>query len=86
LDLTRLGSLMLEWTKAKGDRARCMIVLGKDLLMCFPNWHDLQDKLDKLDKLGTRCCILAKLQWPNWAWIKDRESISVPTYAEVHRW
>jgi len=32
------------------------------------------NKLDKLDKLGTNCCNLASLGWPNWA-RRDGDSI-----------
>jgi len=43
---------MSEWTKAKGDEARCETLLENDLRLCFPKWHDSQDKLDNLDRLG----------------------------------
>jgi len=61
LDLTRLGPQMSEWTKVKGDEACYETLLGKELQFYFPKWQDSQHKLDKLDKLGTSCCILARL-------------------------
>ena len=77
---------MLEWTKEKGNGTHCETLLGKEPRMCFPNWHDSHVKLHELDKLGTSCHILARLGWPNRAWMRDEESIIVPTCAEVCRW
>jgi len=85
LDLTRLGPQMSEWTNAKGDETRCKTLIGKELRLCFPKLHDSQDKLDNLERLGTSCCILARLGWPNCAWRRDGESITVPTCAVVRR-
>jgi len=58
-----LGLQLLEWTKTKGDEASGETLRGNDLWICFPIWHDSNDKLDKLDILGTNYYILAKLGW-----------------------
>jgi len=77
---------MSEWTKAKGDEACYETMLGKEFWLCFSKWHDSQDKLDNLDKIGTSCCILKKLGWPGWAWRRDGEYMTVPTCADILRW
>jgi len=76
---------MSEWIKTKGDEARCETFLGKELWLCFPKWHVSQDKLDNLERLGTSYCTSERLGWPNYAWRRDGESITVLTCADVRR-
>jgi len=76
---------MSEWTNTKGDKSHCETLRGKEIWLCFPNWHDSHHNLDKLDKLGTSCYNLARLGWPKWAWIRDGDFITTPTYVEGRR-
>jgi len=55
---------MLEWTKARGDEARCETLVGKELQLCFLI-DTTHTKLDNLDKLGISCCNLARHGSPN---------------------
>jgi len=77
---------MSEWAKTKRDETHCETLWGKELQLCFPNWHDSHTKLDNLDKLGTSCCNLARLRWPNSAWRRHGDSITTPTCVKWRRW